>query len=187
MRKNDTKAIQVTDAIWLRPQGYALKTGEPEQFNVCVRNDAGELAALEYITRNADGVFTYNDTNIGTLDSPEFAQYIRKFQPGPDLSALDITTAPQNEEELFRRVSDVYAHTKSLKQTAKLLSLSEERTRRVLFTVKAYTCDNHEKVMKLLKEGKTLEEAAELAGIKRNKIHAYLPYGYIANDSAGIS
>ncbi len=111
------------------------------------------------------------------VDSPEFAAYIRKFQPGPDLSALGDRPVPQNEEELYSQVSETYARTKSLKLTAKLLSLSEERTRRILFTTGDYTCENHEKVMKALREGNSLDEAAELAGVNRNKIHAYLPYG----------
>ncbi len=177
MAKHERQLIQITDMIFLTSQFMGMRKDGTEQFNVCVRTEDGELTAMEMIVRSPSGMYSYNDTPIGSLESPEFSQYIRKFQAGPDLSALNGKPPPKDESELYQRVSEVYAETKSLKLTAKLLTLSEERTRRILFTTKDYTCETHEKIMKLFQEGNTLDEIAELAGVKRNKIHAYLPYG----------
>ncbi len=177
MINKERQLIEITDSIYLRPLMFTERKDGSEQFNVCIKTETGELAAMELITRNSNGVFSFNEAAIGTIGSPEFDRYIRKFQASPDLSAFDGRLIPQNEEALYQRVSEAYAQTKSLKQTAKLLSLSEERTRRILFTTGDYTCKIHENLMKALREGKTLDEAAESAGVSRSRVHAYLPYG----------
>jgi hypothetical protein len=109
----------------------------------------------------------------GTLCLAQQVSFGRK--DGTELEDMPI---PKNEEQLYQRVSDMYAETQSLKKTAKLLSLSEERTRRILLTIKKYTCDIHEKLMQALRDGKSLDEAAEFAGVGRNRVHAYLPYRF---------
>ncbi len=177
MAKSERQLIEVTDRIFLSQQVYVGRKDGVEQFNVCVKTENGELAAMEIIVRGPGGDFSYKDTNIGQLGSHEFAGYIQKFQFGTGLSALEGRPVPKNEEELYQRATETYRQTKSLKKTARLLSLSEERTRRILFTTGDYTCDIHEKVLAALKEGKTLDETAEIVGVSRGKIHAYLPYG----------
>ncbi len=177
MINKERQLIEITDSIYLRPLMFTERKDGSEQFNVCIKTETGELAALEVITRNSSGVFSFNEASIGPIGSPEFDRYIRKFQASPDLSAFDGRLIPQNEEALYQRVSEAYTQTKSLKQTAKLLAISEERTRRILFTTGDYTCKIHENVMIALREGKTLDEAAESAGVSRSRVHAYLPYG----------
>jgi hypothetical protein len=173
----DQYPIDVSNTIRLTRRMAGMRNDGSQLINVCVKTDEGQYAAIEAITCSPDGMFSYKDKPIGTIDSPEFLLFMKKYQSGPDLSSLTDGPAPKNDNELFQRVSEVYAETNSIKKTAKLLTLSEEKSRRILFTTKDYTCETHEKVMALLKEGKSLEDVSDAVGVSRRKIHAYLPYG----------
>lgn len=89
MVKDERRLIKITDTLCLSPQSYGARNSGMERFNVCVRTETGDLAGLEYIDRDSSGVYWFNDTSIGTIDSPDFAKYIRKFQFGPDLTAFE--------------------------------------------------------------------------------------------------
>jgi len=141
--------------------------------NVSLKLEDGSFGAVEVLTMMSDGVFYRSNKRIGKFDSPEFQEYIKKFIPQEE---VQIARPPlQNEDELFKRVGEVYVQTKSIKKTAKWAGMSEERTRRILFTIGAYTCDTHEKIMSLSKEGVSLSDAAKQVGLSVPQVRAYLP------------
>jgi len=174
--RSDRDPVHISGNIWFKQQLFTPRQDGSRMVNVCVKTEAGVLAAIDAVVLNSNGVYTYKDKDIGTIGSPEFEEFLKRFQPLPDYSSLDGRPAPQNEEELYGQVRETYAKTKSIKKTARLVGLSEEKARRILFTTGDYTCETHEKVMALLKEGKSLDEAASAVGLNRHKIRAYLPY-----------
>ena len=143
--------------------------------NISLKLEDGSFGAIEMLTLMPDDVFYSNNKKLGEYGSPEFMEYINKFIPKEN--PLLNKPAPQNEEELFQQVSEIYADTKSIKKTAKVMGMSEERARRILFTVGAYTCETHEKVMALMKEGVSLSDTAKQIGMSLDQVRRYLPYG----------
>lgn len=174
---NMNSAVYVSGGVWLSRQPFGLRPDGSQMVSVCLKTEDGELASMEMLILGSDGVYSFGNKAIGTIDSPEFVQYIRKFQSVPDAILSASRVIPKSEEELFKRVSETYAEIKSIKKTAKTLKISEEKARRILFTTGDYTCETHEKVMKLLKDGLSLDEIASMVGLSRHKIRAYLPYG----------
>lgn len=174
---NRDTAIHVSGGIWLSRQPFGQNPDGSQRINVCLQTESGELAAMEMLTLSSSGVYSQGEKILGVIDSPEFAQYIKKFQNIPDTILSEDRPYPTNKEELYKRVSEAYAETKSIKKTAKVLSLSEEKTRKILFTTKDYTCNTHEKVMDLLRKGMSLDEISKEIKLSRRKIRAYLPYG----------
>jgi len=170
-------AVHISGGIWLSRQPFGLRPDGSRLINVCLQTENGELASMEMLTLSPDGVYSFGDKKIGTIDSPEFSRYIKKFQRVPDTILSADRPIPKSEEELFQRVSTIYTEIKSIKKTAKVLKISEEKARRILFTTGDYTCETYEKVMKLLKEGLSLDEIASIVGLSRPQIRAYLPYG----------
>lgn len=169
--------VHISGDIWLSPQPLGRRPDGSVNVNVCLRAENGLLAAMEMLILSPDGVYSLKEKTIGTIDSAEFAQYIKKFQNVPDVTLLENRTYSQNEEALFEQTRSTYAETKSIKKTAKILKISEEKARRILFTTGDYTCETHEKVMELLKKGISLDEISSTVGLSRHKIRAYLPYG----------
>ena len=174
---NKSSAVHVSGGIWLSPQIFGLRPDGSQLINVCLQTESGEMAAMEMLSLNSEGIYYQGDKKIGTIDSPEFAQYIKKFQIVPDTILSADRSYPKSEDEMYKRVTESYAETKSIKKTAKTLKISEEKTRRILFTTGDYTCDTHEKVMDLLRKGVPLDDIASEIGLSRHKIRAYLPYG----------
>jgi hypothetical protein len=172
----DLNPVPVSGGIWLARQIFGPQRDGSCMVNVCIKSEAGELAAIDSLFCDANGVYSYKDKSIGTIDSPEFEQFLKKYQSGPDLSQAAARPVPQNDKELYQQVSASYSETKSIKRSAKLLGISEEKTRRILFTLGEYTCELHEKIVHLLREGKSLDDVSAAVGLNRHKIHSYLPY-----------
>ena len=68
MARNERRLIEINETISLSQMLGDRKDGT-EQFTVCIKTDTGELAAIEMIVRNPNGVFSFKDTNIGTIES----------------------------------------------------------------------------------------------------------------------
>lgn len=62
------------------------------------------------------------------------------------------------------------------KQIAKRLHLSEQKVRRILITVGAYSTPTSEEVNQRIAQGETLDQIAEALGISRKSVIAYTPY-----------
>lgn len=174
---NKDAAIHVSGDIWLSRQPFGQNPDGSQRISVCVKNETGELVAMEMLTLSSAGVYSQGDKVFGTIDSPGFAQYIKKFQIVPESILFADMPWPKDKEELYKRVSDAYAEAKTIKKAAKILNFSEEKTRKILFTTGDYTCDTHKKVMNLLRKGMSLDEISKEIGLSRHKIRAYLPYG----------
>jgi DNA-binding CsgD family transcriptional regulator len=155
--------FQVTERAWLTK---ARPNVSRQYITVCLRLDDGSFAGFCFLELDDKGIYHDGDTEIGMLDEPRFTEYIRKISKDP----------AEEEQELFAGVCGAYAESKSIKKTAKQLSISEERTRRILITEGAYTCEQHEKIMELLEQGKSIEEISALINMSVKQIKTYLPY-----------
>lgn len=173
---NNANTLQhISGKIWLsRVREFKEREGS-QPIYVCIEMDNGEFGAVECLQLDLNGDYYRKDKKLGGLESSEFIQYITELQGGVSSSSTDITP-PKTEDELYVLISEVYAKVKSIKKAAKMIGISEERARRILFTTGDYTCDTHDKIMAMLRDGKSLDEIAPIVGVARNKIHAYLPY-----------
>jgi hypothetical protein len=162
-RLTPNNVFQLTERAWLsKPVPNLLR----QYITVCLRLDDGSFAGFRFLELDQHGVYHDGDIALGTIDDPSFIEFIKKISKHP----------AEEELELFSSVCDTYNENKSIKKTAKLLSLSEERVRRVLITEGLYTCEQYEKITELLNESKTIEEIGVLINMKPKQIKTYLPY-----------
>lgn len=163
-RLTTDNTFQVTERAYLSK----AQPGLNQQFiSVCLRLDDGSFAGFCYLDLDKDGVYRDGNKVLGKLDDPGFIEYIRKISAHPG----------EEDKAFFASVCARYSEIKSIKKTAKELSVSEERVRRILITEGLYTCDQHERIMELLREGKTVDEVGALINMKPKQIKTYLPYG----------
>jgi DNA-binding CsgD family transcriptional regulator len=126
----------------------------------------GSFAGFYFLEVDDKGVYRDGDIEIGTLEAPCFIEYINKISKSP----------AEDEKEIFASVCSVYEGNKSIKKTAQLLSISEERVRRILITEGLYTCALHKQISELLNQGKPIDEIADILKMKPKNIRTYLPY-----------
>ena len=183
MSSNDKNNIlHKAGNVWLIQQPFNKRRQDGSvAVNLCVKLDSGALATVEMLNLRPDGVFCRGDAIIGLIDSEEFRQYINNFQNSNALFPVGISS--NSDSDLFQLAPAAYSKTKSIKKTAESLGISKEKARRILFATGDYTCANHEKVMLLLKEGKSLDEIASSTGFTRKIVNTYLPYDIPANST----
>ena len=154
---------QVTNRVWLtkpRPNVHS------QMVSACLRMEDGTFISFTFLDLDDKGIYSDNGKAIGAIDDPCFIEYLQKISKPP----------AEEDAELFAHVCESYAETKSIKKTAKHLSVSEERVRRILITEGKYTCAQYEKITGLLNEGKTIEEISVILGMSPKQIKTYLPY-----------
>lgn len=78
--------------------------------------------------------------------------------------------------EQTERVASVYEQTGSIKETARILKMSEQCVRRYLITQGLYTTPRIQEIYDLYKRGTPTTKIAERFGIKEKTVLAYLPY-----------
>lgn len=83
------------------------------------------------------------------------------------------------------RIISTYHQLDSIKETSRVLRISEQSVRRILVNAGEYSNSRSQEIADLVAEGKSKEEIAEILHISRNTVQAYLPYSrspYIIND-----
>jgi DNA-binding CsgD family transcriptional regulator len=140
--------------------------------HVCIASASGDLGRLAYLRLDPKGVFFNGDTQLGTIDDPVFRAFIEKITG----TGISNPTPRGDGDATFADVCQSYEETSSIKKTAKLLALSEERTRKILITEGKYTCKQYEDIKKLMDEGKNINEVSEILKMTPKQIRTYLPY-----------
>jgi len=137
------------------------------------------LAAVSYLTLEPNGTYYVKNDSIGKMDDPSFRDYINKLTGADRASKEPKEKKPvvyEIDEELFDRVCTSYDSTGSIKKTAKDVGVSEQKARKILITKGKYTCENHQQIIKMQADGKSLEEIGEALHISRGQLLSYLPY-----------
>lgn len=76
----------------------------------------------------------------------------------------------------FETVAEVYRQTNSTKQTAKLLSISEVKVRRILITCGLWSSQTSAQIGDLYRQGLSVKEIAQQLFMSEKNVQAYLPY-----------
>lgn len=76
----------------------------------------------------------------------------------------------------FETVVEVYRQTNSTKQTAKLLSISEVKVRRILITCGLWSSQTSNQIGDLYRQGLSVREIAQQLFMSEKNVQAYLPY-----------
>lgn len=76
----------------------------------------------------------------------------------------------------FETVVEVYRQTNSTKQTAKLLSISEVKVRRILLTCGLWSSQTSDQIGALYRQGLSVREIAQQLFMSEKNVQAYLPY-----------
>jgi predicted transcriptional regulator len=79
--------------------------------------------------------------------------------------------------EFFEKVVVEYRKKKSIKDTAVNLELSRTKVRKILITMGEITSSITDEATRLLKQGKTQNEVAEILNLSTATLSTYLPYG----------
>lgn len=78
--------------------------------------------------------------------------------------------------EIIERALQIYGNTQSIKETARILQISEQVVRRYLINAGAYTSPQIASILSLHEEGKTVPEICSLLNISRSAVQSVLPY-----------
>lgn len=84
-------------------------------------------------------------------------------------------------------VCEVYDNTGEIKATADELDLAPLKVKKLLITAGKIRYQQTEDILKLLAEGRTIDEISRATGLSRASINSYLPYQKIPYKEADIS
>lgn len=164
--------------VWISKPFAQLGKMPFQLINICIELSQGEFAAIDCLKLYPDQILYKNENAIGTLDSDELRKYIGRISM-PEASGEHVDlSAITDENEIQDAICRVYRETRSVKKTAKLVSLSENRVKKVLITHNLYESETYNKIVKLLNEGKRLEEIQHTLSMSADTLRSYLPYGY---------
>jgi len=80
------------------------------------------------------------------------------------------------DKNTVERVTSTYKKNESLKETARIEKLSEQKVRKILITVGSYTTPQIKSVNDLYEKGLTPKEIEVKLGISRAAVNSCLPY-----------
>lgn len=173
---NKATLEQLLGKIWItRPIDFS--NGEKYQnINICFQSSDDEFIAIDYMRLEPDGMYYKKTKRIGRLDDASFKKYFENEYGG--LVIEQNTNADSAGDAVFDTVARLYGEGKSLKAIAKEAAISEQKVRKILITKKLYASELSDKILKLLDEGKSIDEIGGELKLKRSAITSYLPYGY---------
>ena len=162
--------------IWLRKVSINKK-GHMDMVNICM-----QLEDKSFVTIGAlyfqSGVYYAGKDPVGTIDDESFLTHIEKItgikKPKDSININKSTTFKTDVS--IEEVCEAYKVARSIKQTAKAIGLSEEKTKKLLISAGLYTSEKHEKIKTLLAQGKTLDEISEELKMSQKQIRVFLPY-----------
>lgn len=79
-------------------------------------------------------------------------------------------------DALITSVVRLYEQGLSIKAISRHLRISEQKARKILITAGGWSSPLSAKIQSLQKEGKSIDEIAEIIGISHNAVISYLPY-----------
>ena len=165
--------------IWLRKVSINKK-GHMELVNICM-----QLENKSFVTIGAlyfqNGVYYAGKDPVGTINDDSFLTHIEKIigiKKPKDSANINKSTTFKADVSI-EEVCEAYKTTRSIKQTAKAVGLSEEKTKKLLISAGLYTSKKHEKIKVLLEQGKTLDEISEELKMSQKQIRVFLPYNKI--------
>ena len=173
---NETSLQHFTENVWLRKVSINKK-GHMDIVNICLQLEDKSFVTLGVLYFQ-DGVYHAGKESIGKIDDISFLNYIEKLtginksKPRADINKSDSVKSDVSFEE----VGETYKKTNSIKQTAKAVGLSEEKTKKILITEGLYTSEKHKEIKELLDQGKTINEIAEQLKMSQKQIRVFLPY-----------
>ena len=169
--------IHYAENVWMTKPQSSLSERQSQAVTVYIRLDDGTLAAFAYLSLWPDGTYYMKNDAIGKFDDPSFRDYMDRLTGINRTPKIKAPAVYEVDEELFSRVCDSYSETGSIKKTAKETGISEQKARKILITKGKYTCDTHQRIIRMLEEEKTMEEIGTALNISRGQIMSYLPYG----------
>lgn len=150
--------------VWLtRPR----PSTQDQEINVCVL-EGEEYYALGRITLHPDGTYGRNEEPIGRREDKAFQEYIGKLTG----------TQGMSESDLYDAVCAGYDTHGSVGATAKNLSMSRERVRRILITRGKLTSELISNIAWLYDggKGKTVSEIAEMLRVSESVVQKNMGY-----------
>ena len=166
--------VQITDHIWLTRANPNIDT--PQDLNVCYRLDNGDFVALDRVSKRQNGTYFKKDKELGSIDSQPFMDFIGKLEGLQNSQPAKVITNDMSGQELFDMTCSAFRDTESIKKTAAMLGISEQKARKILITEGLYTCELLKKINSMLSDGMTLPAIGEQLGITVKQIRTYLPY-----------
>lgn len=91
-----------------------------------------------------------------------------KLKPGQNLESI--------QSDLIETVCSNYTNGVSIRALAKKMKMSPMKVRKILITGHAYATDLSIEINDLWKDGKTVEEIAEILSMTTSNVNSYLPY-----------
>ena len=172
---NETNLQHFMDNVWLK-RFSVNKKGYMHVVNVCLRLEDKSFVTLGFLNYD-NGVYYTGKESIGTINDISFLNYIERItgMKKPKDSGIQKSEFVKSDVSL-EEVCQIYKNTNSIKQTAKNVGLSEEKTKKMLVTAGLYTSEKHKKIKDLLDKGKTLDEISELLQMSQKQLRVFLPY-----------
>lgn len=79
-------------------------------------------------------------------------------------------------DRIFTSVLRLSEQGVSLKQIGRQLGISEQKVRKILISVGAWSSETSKKINSLVESGKSLDEIQAVTSLTRNAVLSYLPY-----------
>ena len=149
--------------------------GNMQLVNVCLQIEDKFLVCVGALFYSNE-IYYLKDDAIGKIDDISFLEYIDKIA-----GVKKLTTNPAGKEQKSQSdipldvIFEEYKNTKSIKKTAKIAGLSEEKTKKILIANGLYTSEKHEKIKDLLNQGKTFDEIAEKLKMSKKQLRVFIP------------
>ena len=162
--------------IWLKKVSINKKD-HMDMFNICMQLNDKSFVTIGVLYFQ-EGIYYAGKDPIGTIDDDSFLTYIEKItgiKKPKDSVNINKSTAFKVDVSI-EEVCEAYKVARSIKQTAKAVGLSEEKTKKLLISAGLYTSEKHEKIKVLLEQGKTLEEISEELKMSQKQLRVFLPY-----------
>ena len=162
--------------IWLKKVSINKK-GHMDLVNICMQLEDKSFVTIGVLYFQG-GVYYAGKDPVGTIDDESFLTHIEKItgiKKPKDSTNINKSTAFKADVSI-EEVCEAYRTTRSIKQTAKAVSLSEEKTKKLLISAGLYTSEKHEKIKTLLAQGKTLDEISEELKMSQKQIRIFWPY-----------